>query len=88
MATARHCQEQTPPEADSPEADTPRADTPKKTPPSEISTAADGMHPTGMHSCEFKIRLIRLGLSFQKQKFLYLNSQPTDSQSWVITITL
>ena len=33
------------------------------------------------------IRLIRLGLSFQKQKFLSLNSQPTDSQSGVITIT-
>ena len=29
----------------------------------------------------------RLGLSFQKQKFLYLNSQPIDSQSGVITIT-
>ena len=29
---------------------------------------------------EFKIRLIRLDLSFHKQKFLYLNSQPTDSQ--------
>ena len=36
---------------------------------------------------EFKIRLIRLGLSFQKQKFLYLNSKPADSQSGVITIT-
>ena len=33
---------------------------------------------------EFKIRL---GFSFQKQKILYLNSQPTDSQSGVITIT-
>ena len=34
------------------------------------------------------IRLIRLGFSFQKnQKFLYLNSQPTDSQSGVLTIT-
>ena len=30
---------------------------------------------------------IRLGLSFQKQKLLYSNSQPTDSQSGVITIT-
>ena len=30
-----------------------------------------------------------MGLSFQKQKFLYLNSQPTDteSQAGVITIT-
>ena len=36
---------------------------------------------------EFKIRLIRLGLSFQKPKFLYSNSQSTDSQSEVITIT-
>ena len=34
---------------------------------------------------EFKIKLIRLGLSFQKQKFPFLNSQPTDSQSAVIT---
>ena len=37
---------------------------------------------------EFKMRLIRLGFSFMKQKFLYLNSQTTDSQSGVITITL
>ena len=36
---------------------------------------------------EFKIRLIKLGISFQKQKFLYLNSQPIDSQSGIITIT-
>ena len=36
---------------------------------------------------EFKIRLVRLGLSFQRQKFLYLNSQPTDSQSGVIATT-
>ena len=41
----------------------------------------------GFSSFEFKIRLIRLGLSFQKQKFLYLNSQPSDSQSGVLTIT-
>ena len=31
--------------------------------------------------------LVRLGLSFQKQKFLYSKSQPLDSQSGVITIT-
>ena len=31
----------------------------------------------------FKIRIIRLGFSFQK-KILYWNSQPTDSQSGVI----
>ena len=30
---------------------------------------------------ELKVRLIRLGFSFQKQKFLSLNAQPTDSQS-------
>ena len=36
---------------------------------------------------EIKIRLIRLDLYFQKQKFLYLNSQPTDSQPGVISIT-
>ena len=41
----------------------------------------------GFSCFEFKIRLIRRGISFQKQKFLYLNSQPTDSQSGVITIT-
>ena len=37
----------------------------------------------------FKIRLIRLGFSFKKLKIpvLYLNSQPTDSQSRVLTIT-
>ena len=29
---------------------------------------------------EFKINLIRQSLSFQKQKFLFSNSQPTDSQ--------
>ena len=40
----------------------------------------------GFSYIEFKIRLIRLGLSFQKQKFLYLNTQPTDSQSGFITI--
>ena len=44
-----------------------------------------------IHSCfsdfVFKIRLIRLGFSFQKQKFLYLNSQPTDSQSGILTTT-
>ena len=28
---------------------------------------------------EFEIRLIRLDLSIQKQKFLYLNSQPAYS---------
>ena len=36
---------------------------------------------------EFKMRLIKLGLSFQKQKSLYSNSQLTDSQSGVMTIT-
>ena len=38
----------------------------------------------GFSYCEFKIRL---GLSFQKQKFLYLYSQPTDSQSGDLIIT-
>ena len=33
---------------------------------------------------EFKIRL---GFCVQKQEFLYLNSQPTDSQSGVLTTT-
>ena len=36
----------------------------------------------------FKIRLIRLDFSFQKkQKLLYLNSLPADSQSGVLTTT-
>ena len=41
----------------------------------------------GFSYFEFKIRLIRLGLSYQKQKQEFLNSQPIDSQSGVITIT-
>ena len=41
----------------------------------------------GFSYFEVKIRLIRLCLSFQKQKFLYLNSEPTDSHSGVMTIT-
>ena len=41
----------------------------------------------GFSYFEFEIRLIRLGLSFLKQKFQYLNSQPTDSLSGVSTIT-
>ena len=41
----------------------------------------------GFSYFEFKIRLIRLGLSFQTQKFLYLNSKPADFQSGVTTIT-
>ena len=38
----------------------------------------------GFSYFEFKIRLIRLSLSFQKQNFLYSNSQLTDSQSGVM----
>ena len=41
----------------------------------------------GFSYFEFKIRLIRLGFSFQKQKLLYSNSQSTDSQSGFINIT-
>ena len=41
--TGRHSPGQTPPWADT----LPWADTP----PPEMATAADGMHPTGMHSC-------------------------------------
>ena len=54
-------------------------------------TLCTSLRGLAMHSCfshfVFKIRLIRLGLSFQKQKILYLHSQPTDSESGVITIT-
>ena len=41
------------PHADTPSADTPpKADTPRQTTtPQQMATAADGMHPTGMHSC-------------------------------------
>ena len=39
----------------------------------------------GFSYFDIKIRLIRLGFSLQKQKFLDLNSQSTDSQSGVIT---
>ena len=46
----------------------------------------DYMKYLGFSDFEFKIRLIRLGFSFQKH--LYLNSQPTDNQSAIITITL
>ena len=40
--TGRHCQ------ADTPWVDTPLGQTP---PPQQTATAADGTHPTGMHSC-------------------------------------
>ena len=38
-----------------PWADTPQADTPLQTP--MTATAADGMHPTGMHSCLFNTNM-------------------------------
>ena len=41
---------QTPPWADTPQAD-PWADTPPPAP--QTATAADGTHPTGVHSCFF-----------------------------------
>ena len=37
----------TPPYGQTPQADTPWADTPLN----QMATAADGTHPTGMHSC-------------------------------------
>ena len=60
--SGRHPPRQTPPWADNPWADTPswadipRADTPRQTSPwadhpQQTATAADGTHPTGMHSC-------------------------------------
>ena len=45
----------------------------------QSSVLIDERQHLGFSYFEFKIRLIRLGLSFQKQKFLYLNSQLTDS---------
>ena len=49
-------QEQTPPREDTP----PRAVTPPEadTPPRDTATAADGTHPTGMHSCLNKFWLL------------------------------
>ena len=41
----------------------------------------------GFSYSEFNVRLIRLGLSFQKQKFLYSNSQPNYYHSGMMTIT-
>ena len=39
----------------------PQADTPLgRHPPKEMATAADGMHPTGMHSCLICYRITRL----------------------------
>ena len=46
----------------------------------------DSIH-LGFSYFEFRIRITRLGITFQKQKFLYLNLQPTDSQPGVISIT-
>ena len=47
--------EQTPPEQTPPEQTPPRADTPSGADipplPGDMATAADGTHPTGMHSC-------------------------------------
>ena len=67
LPKSRHPQEaDTPPRADTPQKQTPppRADTPQKQtptksrhppkeadPPRDTATAADGTHPTGMHSC-------------------------------------
>ena len=46
-----HSPGQTPPQADTPP---PPADTPPgRRPPPGMTTAADGTHPTGMHSCLF-----------------------------------
>ena len=42
-----------------PQADTPLGQTPpgqKPPPPQQTATAADGAHPTGMHSCSFMSR--------------------------------
>ena len=49
---SRHPREQTPPGSRHP----PGADTPpwSRHPPWDTATAADGTHPTGMHSCYFK----------------------------------
>ena len=55
--SARHCQTPPPSRQPPPRADTPtRADPPGQTPPSlpVTATAADGTHPTGMHSCLYK----------------------------------
>ena len=41
----------------------------------------------GFSDFVFKIRLIKLGFSFQKTKIPVLNSQPTDSHQGVLTTT-
>ena len=52
-----------------------------------ICAPKTALNQLGFSYFEFKIRLIRLGLSFQKQNFLYSNSQPSAFQAGVITIT-
>ena len=51
---------QTPPEQTPPLYRHPRADTPPH-PPGQMATAADGTHPTGMHSCYQLYRFFTLG---------------------------
>ena len=46
-----------------------------------------GKTTIGFSSFEFKSRLIKLGLYTKNKKFQYSNSQSTDCQSGVITIT-
>ena len=66
LSTWGGCVWQTPPAwadpspRDPPWADTPWADTPRQTPPwadtpLPAATAADGTHPTGMHSCFYAV---------------------------------
>ena len=52
------------PRADTPWVDTAQADTaPGRHPPPPTATAADGTHPTGMHSCLQKFSSCRVRLS-------------------------
>ena len=65
---------QTPPWTDIPRVDSPQADIPRQT-----ATAADGTHPTGMHSCmtlflsNVAVKITQLHLEENEQKMQYQN---------------
>ena len=61
----RHCPRQTPPDQTPPSQTSPGQTPPPgrhpplgRHPPQQTATAADGTHPTGMHSCLFQINLL------------------------------
>ena len=68
MFTGGGVSEQTPPRQTSPPRQTPPGQTPPGPPP-ETATAADGTHPTGMHSSKLILRMQSL--------FPHLETHPT-----------